>query len=142
MILCLRVAALYNRNKLVLRCLWTSFGITATLSTTFTVFTIVALHSAFSSAQLHSNCLINSGIEELVYNQLTGVCLPNDISYKTYGIFVIPMVFDVVIIGLTTFKAYRHVRRESGALVVCIVLYYLISFWMMILVFKALHLVP
>jgi hypothetical protein len=75
-----------------------------------------------------SICMINLGIEELVYNQVAGVCLPNDVSYKAYGIFVIPLVFDIVIISLTTFKAYWHVRRESGALVVCIVYYWSISF--------------
>jgi len=53
-----------------------------------------------------------------VYNPLAAVCLPNDVSYKAYGIFVIPIAFDIVIVGLTTFKACQQVQRESGALIV------------------------
>lgn len=61
------------------------------------------------------------GAEELVYNPLAAVCLPNDVSYKAYGFFVIPIAFDVVIIGLTTFKACQQVQRESGALIVSMI---------------------
>lgn len=98
-ILCLRVAVLYTGNRWVLRCLWTLFGIIATVSTTFTIFSIVAL------------------LKELVYNPLAAVCLPNDVSYKAYGMFVIPMVFDIVVIGLTAFKACKQVQGESGTLI-------------------------
>lgn len=69
--------------------------------------------------------MINSGgmVEGLVYNQFAGVCLPSDISYKTYGVFVVLIVFDIFIMSLTTFKTYWHVRREPSALVVCVVHY-------------------
>lgn len=61
--------------------------------------------------------MTDADTEELVYDPLVAVCLPNDVSYKAYGIFVIPVVFDIVIMGLTTFKAYQHIQ-ESGTLIV------------------------
>lgn len=77
-----------------------------------------------------------------MYNPMAGVCLPNDVSYKAYGIWAIPIAFDVVILGLTTFKSYQHVQKEAGALIVRMVHNQFASLWIMISVFKALYPVP
>jgi hypothetical protein len=56
-----------------------------------------------------------------VYDPLSGVCLSVDGNFKPYAIFAIPLVFDVIIIVLTTVKTYRlaaAVRKESGAVIV------------------------
>jgi hypothetical protein len=63
----------------------------------------------------------NGSAENFVYDTLSGVCLPVDGSFKSLGIFSIPLAFDVIVVILTTLKTYRFaaaVKRASGAVIV------------------------
>lgn len=56
-----------------------------------------------------------------MYDPLAGVCLPVDLVFKTYAAFVIPVVFDIIILTLTAFKTYRFaaaLRKQSGSAIV------------------------
>lgn len=56
-----------------------------------------------------------------MYDPLAGVCLPVGQTFKTYAAFVIPAVFDIVILTLTALKTYRFaaaLRRQSGSAIV------------------------
>ena len=70
---------------------------------------------------LESVNVSDESAEGFVYDPFSGVCLPGDVSNKSYEMFAIPLAFDVIIMGLTMFKTYRlaaAVRKESGAVIV------------------------
>jgi hypothetical protein len=59
--------------------------------------------------------------DKMVYNPWAGVCLPADLSIKTYAAVTIPLVFDIVILVLTVLKTYRlaaALRKQSGTTIV------------------------
>ena len=81
-------------------------------------------HSTVSplSLELANQCLQHGkSAGGFVYDPLAGVCLPVGQTFKTYAAFVIPAVFDIVILTLTALKTYRFaaaLRRQSGSAIV------------------------
>ncbi len=56
-----------------------------------------------------------------MYEPLSGVCLPVDVTSPSFPVFALPLIFDVSIIILTAFKVFRlasGLRKPSGAEVV------------------------
>lgn len=82
----------------------------------------VILRSAHLSLELANQCLQHGEpAGGFVYDPVAGVCLPAGQTHKTYAAFVIPAVFDVVILTLTALKTYRFaaaLRRQSGSAIV------------------------
>ncbi len=48
----------------------------------------------------------NESAEKFVYEPLSRVCLPVDVTYPSFAPLALPLIFDVVIIALTAFKLF------------------------------------
>ena len=67
------------------------------------------------------NGVSNKSIEEFIYDPVSGVCLTIGVTFKTYAIYTIPLIFDVIIVILTAIKTYRlaiAMQGQSGAAIV------------------------
>ena len=56
-----------------------------------------------------------------MYEPLSRVCLPVDVTYPSFALLALPLIFDVAIITLTAFKIFRLAsgwRKLSGAEIV------------------------
>jgi len=101
---CLRVAALYDHAKWVQGVLWASFFLTYGV-----VLTLLGL----------SYTTVWKTITE---SPVTHMCLPANVPFQAYAIYLAPMTLDVLVIVLTVIKACENsadLRSSSGTPIVC-----------------------
>jgi len=70
--------------------------------------TFKSFHSEFIPASIgyQRKVVSNESTDNFVYNPWAGVCLPSDLTSKTYAAIIVPLAFDIVIIVLTALKAF------------------------------------
>lgn len=75
-----------------------------------------------SACSLESgNIVSNESADEFVYEPLSRVCIPVNVTYPFFAAFSLWVLFDVAIIILTAYKVFRlasGLRKQSGAQVV------------------------
>ena len=122
-ILILRVAALYDNARWVGRGLWIFSGVVYTVTIILASFAIKSFYSEFILASIGHQRKVapNESTDNFVYDPWAGVCLPSDLTFRTYAAVIVPLAFDIVIIVLTALKTYRFaiaLRKQSGSMIV------------------------
>ncbi len=117
------MAALYNSARWVGRGLWILSGLLFSTIVILSSFAIKSFYSEFipSSVIYLQNVVSNEITDKFVYDPWAGVCLPSDLSFKSYAAAAIPLAFDIVILVLTALKTYRFagaLRKQSGSMIV------------------------